>query len=49
MVLEGPLFDPLRNLEVFKTFRVAHHTLSWKTGVDFFHRSLLYDQGRTAT
>ena len=33
--LKGPLFGPLREIEHFKGFSVAHHTLSWDNGADF--------------
>jgi len=33
--LEGPVFGPLRDLERFKRFSVARHTLTWDTGADF--------------
>ncbi len=35
--LEGPVFEPLRDIEVFKTFRVHPelHTVVWPNGADF--------------
>lgn len=33
--LDGPVFGPLRDVEQFKRFRVAGHTLSWPNGADF--------------
>lgn len=35
--LWGPVFEPLRDLSVFRTFRVHHEleTLSWPNGADF--------------
>lgn len=33
--LEGPVFGPLRDLERFKSFTVAYHTLAWENGADF--------------
>ena len=33
--LEGPVFGPLRGRGRFKSFSVAHHTLSWDHGADF--------------
>ena len=35
--LVGPIFEPLRNLETFKHFRVdpEFHTLVWANGADF--------------
>jgi hypothetical protein len=34
-VLGGPIFEPLRDVDVFKRFRVEGHTLAWETGADF--------------
>lgn len=33
--LEGPVFEPLREIEYFKLFRIAGHTLAWPNGADF--------------
>ncbi len=33
--LDGPVFGPLRDIERFQRFSVAHHTLTWDTGADF--------------
>lgn len=35
--LHGPVFEPLRNLQVFKQFRIhpEFHTLVWPNGADF--------------
>ena len=33
--LEGPVFGPLRDLERFKRFMIAYHTLAWENGADF--------------
>lgn len=33
--LEGPVFGPLRDVERFKRFSVAYHTISWDNGADF--------------
>ena len=33
--LEGPIFGPLRDIEQFKCFSVAYHTLTWPNGADF--------------
>ena len=33
--LDGPVFEPLRDVEAFKRFKIACHTLSWDNGADF--------------
>jgi hypothetical protein len=33
--LEGPIFGGLRDIEQFKRFSVAYHTLTWPNGADF--------------
>ena len=33
--LDGPVFGPLRDVERFKRFSVAYHTLAWPNGADF--------------
>ena len=33
--LNGPIFEPLRDVEVFKRFTIAYHTLAWENGADF--------------
>ena len=33
--LDGPVFGPLRDIEEFKRFSVAYHTLTWPNGADF--------------
>lgn len=33
--LEGPVFEPLKNIEFFKRFKISCHTLSWENGADF--------------
>ena len=33
--LDGPVFEPLCDVETFKRFNIAYHTLSWDNGADF--------------
>lgn len=33
--LYGEVFEPLKNIAFFKTFRLEGHTLSWSNGADF--------------
>lgn len=33
--LDGPIFGTLRDIEQFKRFSVARHTLTWPNGADF--------------
>jgi hypothetical protein len=33
--LVGPVFGPLHDVEQFKTFALAYHTLTWPNGADF--------------
>jgi hypothetical protein len=33
--LDGPIFEPLKNLDYFKRFRLEGHTLAWENGADF--------------
>ena len=33
--LDGPVFEPLREVEYFKSFSIVGHTLCWPNGADF--------------
>ena len=33
--LTGPIFEPLRDVQYFKSFTLAGHTLSWPNCADF--------------
>lgn len=33
--LDGPIFEPLRDINFFQRFRVEGHTLAWQNGADF--------------
>lgn len=33
--LDGPVFEPLKDQEYFKRFKLEGHTLSWDNGADF--------------
>ena len=33
--LNGPIFEPLRDLAIFRKFEVEGHTLAWPNGADF--------------
>jgi hypothetical protein len=34
-VLSGPIFQPLRDVNYFKQFRLEGHTIAWENGADF--------------
>ena len=34
-VLEGEVFEPLRDAETFKAFTLEGHTVAWESGADF--------------
>ena len=33
--LDGTIFEPLKNLDYFKRFRLEGHTLTWENGANF--------------
>jgi hypothetical protein len=33
--LDGEIFEPLKNIDYFKNFKIEGHTLNWENGADF--------------
>ncbi|MBW3595841.1 MAG: DUF2442 domain-containing protein [Planctomycetes bacterium] len=33
--LDGPVFEPLQNVDFFRSFSIIGHTLAWPNGADF--------------
>lgn len=33
--LDGPIFEPLKDVSYFRTFDVRYNTISWDNGADF--------------
>ena len=33
--LDGPIFEPLRDVDYFRSFSIVGHTLAWPNGADF--------------
>ncbi len=46
--LIGPVFQPLKNPEYFKTFKINFNTIEWENGADFAPE-YLYQLDRTET
>ena len=46
--LDGPIFEPLRNVEFFQRFEIIGHTLAWPNGADFAPE-FLHGLAKTAT
>jgi hypothetical protein len=49
--LDGPVFEPLRDVEFFRRFIIRYNTLSWENGADFapeFLRERLVQQNLPA-
>jgi hypothetical protein len=38
--LDGPIFEPLRDVDYFTSFSIVGHTLAWPNGADFAHEYL---------
>lgn len=39
--LKGEVFEPLKNLDFFKRFKIKYNTLEWENGADFAPEYLL--------
>ncbi len=49
--LRGTVFNPLRDTDLFKNFKVEGHTLAWPNGADFapeFLKKLMQEQSQSA-
>ncbi len=43
--LEGVIFEPLKNKDLFKKFFISHNTIEWENGADFDPEFLYYAGG----
>ncbi len=46
--LDGPIFQPLRDVDYFRSFSIVGHTLAWPNGADFAPEYLQSLVGATA-
>jgi hypothetical protein len=42
--LYGDVFEPIRDIEKFKQFKISHWTIEWENGADFAPE-YLYEKG----
>ncbi len=47
--LDGPVFRPLKDIDVFQRFRIIGHTIAWENGADLAPEFLLEKIGDYAT
>ena len=45
--LLGEIFEPLKNVEFFKSFKISFNTIEWENGADFAPE-FLFEIGKTA-
>ena len=46
--LDGPIFEPLRDMDYVESFSIIEHTLAWPNGADFAPEYLRYLAGTPA-